>query len=342
MPKLKKKKKKNTTVNVLIPEKPTANLTTSMRNELYSTPEYFENTSSHQASSISTITNATTKGAELTMEMKKQSQMSSKKETPEKEVSKNNVLVTEVNDVLTYDADVVGTFSQSSGTVSYDSVRSMNNDSLEKAKITGKYIQNTDKELHKVVMEQMIEDSSKIPKIRFISDAELDHRNVQQELENRKNASAIPLWGLYETILTKKCIDEVVENFFASPRDDIEVTMKLSRRDMYPRLHVELSPIYGDLHIEAARFRQNTTTVPVPLTIGSRRRRFDDILRTDGLDDYLASTDLSMQSMESRSASMCCAKSSDATTARSPSYDYLSSAYSYVVAFVKVSHEIKF
>ncbi|VDO73241.1 unnamed protein product [Onchocerca flexuosa] len=61
-------------------------------------------------------------------------------ERSEKEVSKHTVTITKVNDVHTYDADVIGTFSQSSGTVSYDSIRSMKNESLQKAQINGKYV----------------------------------------------------------------------------------------------------------------------------------------------------------------------------------------------------------
>lgn len=67
-----------------------------------------------------------------------------------------------------------------------------------------------------------------------------------------------------------------MENFFASPRDDIELIMKLTRRDLYPRLHIELAPIYHDLHIQAARVQQTTTT---PFTIANRRWHFDDLLR---------------------------------------------------------------
>lgn len=67
-----------------------------------------------------------------------------------------------------------------------------------------------------------------------------------------------------------------MENFFASPRDDIELTMRLSRRDMYPRLHIELAPIYHDLHVEAARFQQNAM---IPFVTRNKRWRFDDLLR---------------------------------------------------------------
>uniref|UniRef100_A0A0R3QWT3 Apt1 domain-containing protein n=1 Tax=Brugia timori TaxID=42155 RepID=A0A0R3QWT3_9BILA len=190
--------------------------------------------------------------------------------------------------------------------------------------------------LHKMATEQLLKDDSSIAKMQVISDSELDRRITEQEVpsEKQKAIPVTPLWGLYETVLIKKCIDEVVENFFASPRDDIELTLRLSRRDMFPRLHVELAPIYQDLHIEAGRFQQNALT---PFHIKNRRWRFDDLLRTEDINDNLPSKDLSMQSMESRSASICYAQSSDATTARSPSYDYLSSAYSYLVAFVKVS-----
>lgn len=38
-----KSRKKKNAVTVLIPEKPTANLTSAMRTELYATPECFEN-----------------------------------------------------------------------------------------------------------------------------------------------------------------------------------------------------------------------------------------------------------------------------------------------------------
>ncbi|VIO94662.1 Uncharacterized protein BM_BM11076 [Brugia malayi] len=321
MPKSKKKKKKD--VKVLIPEKPMANLTSAMRQELYATPESFEN------ATVQTSSSDTEKGTEAKISEK----MSTKEKKSEKEIN-NTAVITKVNDVQTYDADLIGTYSQSSGTISYDSINSMNDESLEKAKINSKYIQNTDTQLHKMATEQLLKDDSSIAKMQVISDSELDRRITEQEVpsEKQKAIPVTPLWGLYETVLIKKCIDEVVENFFASPRDDIELTLRLSRRDMFPRLHVELAPIYQDLHIEAGRFQQNALT---PFHIKNRRWRFDDLLRTEDINDNLPSKDLSMQSMESRSASICYAQSSDATTARSPSYDYLSSAYSYLVAFVK-------
>ncbi|VDM08245.1 unnamed protein product [Wuchereria bancrofti] len=322
-------KSKRKDVKVLIPEKPMANLTSAMREELYATPESFENATVQTSSSDTT---------EKATEAKISDKMSTKEKKSEKEINNKQhiAVITKVNDVQTYDADLFGTYSQSSGTISYDSINSMNDESLEKAKINSKYIQNTDTQLHKMATEQLLKDDSSIAKMQVISDSELGRRIIEQEvpIEKQEAIPVTPLWGLYETVLTKKCIDEVVENFFASPRDDIELTMRLSRRDMYPRLHVELAPIYQDLHIEAARFQQNAIT---PFPIRNRRWRFDDLLRTEDINDYLPSKDLSMQSMESRSASICCAQSSDATTARSPSYDYLSSAYSYLVAFVKVS-----
>lgn len=70
-------------------------------------------------------------------------QIAAKKETLkklEKEINKGNVMITKINDVQSYDADVIGTYSQSSGTVSYDSIKSMNNESLEKAKNNSKYV----------------------------------------------------------------------------------------------------------------------------------------------------------------------------------------------------------
>ncbi|KAK6104585.1 hypothetical protein QQG55_16830 [Brugia pahangi] len=277
MPKSKKKKKKD--VKVLIPEKPMANLTSAMRQELYATPESFEN------ATVQTSSSDTEKGTEAKISEK----MSTKEKKSEKEIN-NTAMITK--------------------------------------------IQNTDTQLHKMATKQLLKDDSSIAKMQVISDSELDRRITEQEVpsEKQKAIPVTPLWGLYETILTKKCIDEVVENFFASPRDDIELTMRLSRRDMFPRLHVELAPIYQDLHIEAGRFQQNALT---PFHIKNRRWRFDDLLRTEDINNNLPSKDLSMQSMESRSASICYAQSSDATTARSPSYDYLSSAYSYLVAFVK-------
>lgn len=62
---------------------------------------------------------------------------------PEKgvgKVNKGNVMITEVNDVHTYDTDIIGTYSQSSGTMSYDSIKSMNDDSLNKIKLNSKYV----------------------------------------------------------------------------------------------------------------------------------------------------------------------------------------------------------
>lgn len=48
-----------------------------------------------------------------------------------------------------------------------------------------------------------------------------------------------------------QCIDEAVDNFFSSPRDDIELTMRLSRRDIYPRLHIDLKTTSDSMKNEA-------------------------------------------------------------------------------------------
>ncbi|VDK81015.1 unnamed protein product [Litomosoides sigmodontis] len=274
MPKSRKKKKN--AITVLVPEKPTANLTAAMRTELYATAESFENAPTQTSSNIPGKSKATTK-----VELSQRATMNETLTKPEKDISKSNVMITTINDMQIYDADLIGTYSQSSGTVSYDSLKSMNNESLEKAKANGKYIKNSDKKLHKVAVEQLLnDDDSSIAKMRFMSDGELNRRTIGQEgggpVGDHKAISAAPLWGLYETILTKKCINEVVESFFASPRDDIELIMRLSRRDLYPRLHIELAPIYHDLHVQAARFQQHAAT---PFTIANRRRRFDDLLR---------------------------------------------------------------
>lgn len=67
----------------------------------------------------------------------------------------------------------------------------------------------------------------------------------------------------------------MVENFFSNPRDDIELTMRLSRRDVYPRLHIEFAPIYKHhLRSEADRLQQ---TVINPY-VRNKLWRFDDLL----------------------------------------------------------------
>lgn len=69
-------------------------------------------------------------------------------------------------------------------------------------------VKNSDKKLYKVAMEQLLnDDDSSIAKMRFMSDSELNRRMTGEEeapLGKQKAIPATPLWGLYETILTKK------------------------------------------------------------------------------------------------------------------------------------------
>lgn len=67
-------------------------------------------------------------------------------------------------------------------------------------------IKNTDNELHKVVMRQLLDNDSSIAKMRVISDSELNRwmNESEESLREQKAIPATPLWGLYETILTKK------------------------------------------------------------------------------------------------------------------------------------------
>uniref|UniRef100_A0A0R3RT54 Uncharacterized protein n=1 Tax=Elaeophora elaphi TaxID=1147741 RepID=A0A0R3RT54_9BILA len=262
-----KSRKKKSAIPVLVPEKPTANLTSTMRAELYATPESFENVQG-ASNNIPPVRSFEQSG---TATKTKISQHAIEEE--KKEIGRSKVVITKINDMQLYDADVVRTYSLSSGTISYDSIKSMANESLEKIKINSKHVQNAEKKLHKVIVEQLLGDESIIAKMRLMSDSELNRRMTGRSHGDQKTVAP---WGLWETILTKKCINEVVENFFASPRDDIELTMKLSRRNVYPRLHIELAPIYHELHIQAARLQQNAI---IPFTIGSRHRRFDDLLR---------------------------------------------------------------
>lgn len=67
-------------------------------------------------------------------------------------------------------------------------------------------IQNASKKLHKVAIEQLLEDDSSIAKMRFIDDVELNRGITGLEVspDNREAIPVIPIWGLYETMLTKK------------------------------------------------------------------------------------------------------------------------------------------
>lgn len=58
---------------------------------------------------------------------------------------------------------------------------------------------------HKIVNEKLLGDDASIGRMRFISESELNHRITGNEVPFRdQEQSTTPLWGLHESILTKK------------------------------------------------------------------------------------------------------------------------------------------
>ncbi|VDM44167.1 unnamed protein product [Toxocara canis] len=123
--------------------------------------------------------------------------------------------VTTANEVCTYDADPLRTYTDSSGTLYYDSIKSIDEASLDAAKIDGRYVKSNSSETLIKAPHEITTNGLK-PNVQLIDASEVTRR----------------IRLIYDT----------VDQYFESPRDDIELTLRISRNGLLPQLHVELQP----------------------------------------------------------------------------------------------------
>uniref|UniRef100_A0A914RMA4 Uncharacterized protein n=1 Tax=Parascaris equorum TaxID=6256 RepID=A0A914RMA4_PAREQ len=98
---------------------------------------------------------------------------------------------------------------------------------------------NSDEQLTKAPSENIIDGSK--PAVRIIDAAELKRRARISELPVNSNTTLVA-FGQRETELTKDLIYETIDQYFESPRDDIDLVLRISRSGMLPRLHIDLQP----------------------------------------------------------------------------------------------------
>ncbi|VDM95308.1 unnamed protein product [Thelazia callipaeda] len=187
-----------------------------------------------------------------------------------------------------------------------------------------------DTDMRRIVVQQVMQESPNIPNQEHFTGDKKDKQSTATLHDTGESACASQFWEYSEINLTKKCINEVLHTFFSSLRNDVELVIKLRIHDIYPRLHIELNPIDETIQYEGSRHTQSSE-----VSIGKKQKhgQFDDLLSANNFD--YEHDDPTMRSMEERSCSMCCAKVSDATTARSPGSLQHNTVYSHVVAFVK-------
>ncbi|KHN82864.1 hypothetical protein Tcan_11645 [Toxocara canis] len=215
--------------------------------------------------------------------------------------------VTTANEVCTYDADPLRTYTDSSGTLYYDSIKSIDEASLDAAKIDGRYVKSNSSETLIKAPHEITTNGLK-PNVQLIDASEVTRRiRVSEQSSNdiRQPTHSIVTYGQSEIELTKNLIYDTVDQYFESPRDDIELTLRISRNGLLPQLHVELQP---SMDLVASIDRNRNASL---------------------------SSDFRAASSSSLNASRNLSTDSDTSTAHPPRNDHSAGTFSYLRAIVK-------
>ncbi|VDM45991.1 unnamed protein product [Toxocara canis] len=209
-------KKKANRIEPVIPTNLKANITSKMRQE-NETPETFEN---------------------VVVPAPPPAPASIKKAVATKQ-RKEDVVITAAEDVRTYEADVIHTYSQSSGSISYDSRNSLREPELDDAR----EIKHRTEQRLSAIME-CVSRTALPPKINALNDVEMSRMIAGKILpvESKEMVPPPSIYGQHETQLTKTLIKDMVNQYFENTRDDIDLMLQISRQGAYPRVHMELRP----------------------------------------------------------------------------------------------------
>ncbi|CAD5211052.1 unnamed protein product [Bursaphelenchus okinawaensis] len=209
------KKKKEIEMDDLIPTKPTANITSSMRAE--KVPEQFENTKSAP----------------------KESPEKGKAKAPPKKKSPPLVKLTPKNEVIEFPVNIVNTISQSSGTISYDSFKELKPEILESLKGTAQKTPQTEPPPIYGVDVQ-IKGTDAIPSVDMIDDVTFN-RSIRQD-NPLPGFEPFPIQidhqGKRENQFAKEIVAEVMRSYIESGRDRLELVVNFSPGNNYPVLNM--------------------------------------------------------------------------------------------------------
>uniref|UniRef100_A0A915BXV1 Uncharacterized protein n=1 Tax=Parascaris univalens TaxID=6257 RepID=A0A915BXV1_PARUN len=215
-----------------------------------------------------------------------------------------DVVLTAANDVHTFEADVIRTYSQSSGSVSYDSRNSLRSSLMSDAQM----IKNNVERKMTATMES-VSQTPIPPKMHLLNDVEMNRMiSGRVLLVEAKEMLPPPLaLGQHETQFTKRLIKDIINQYFENTRDDIDLMLQISRRGAYPRVHVELKP-------------------SEELTILSNSSKTPFAARGSSLQSSAPIKDMNMPSTAQ----------TDLATVNSPYDGYLRIAYAYLTAFCRL------
>ncbi|CAD5215283.1 unnamed protein product [Bursaphelenchus xylophilus] len=217
------KKKKEVEMENVIPLKPTANITNLMRAE--KTPEKFDNVV------------IPPKKPENLRTSEKPNQR--KQNPPSKRSRPSAVVLTGRNEVVEFPVNIVGTISQSSGTVSYDSFKELNGVFLETLK-KQKPVEQKDPgptfgEEVKVQTKDEIPNVEIIDDVKFCRSLRKTHQDPPFELIP---SSPEKHRGIKEHELAKKIVEDVMREFMDSGRHDLEIVIDYNPTEAYPILNM--------------------------------------------------------------------------------------------------------
>uniref|UniRef100_A0AC35FHD5 Uncharacterized protein n=1 Tax=Panagrolaimus sp. PS1159 TaxID=55785 RepID=A0AC35FHD5_9BILA len=244
-PTLKKKgKKKKLKIKPVIPKSLTANLGETQKKERESEPEeIFEKvskpkpkTSPTKSSDESSSTSASSNSAEST------TKTISIQSLPKLPPRQSKCLHDEKKDkIVEYKIDVGRTYSQSSGTLSYDSINVADEAKVNTYRAMGVVVKPVDLKAQpsKVIdlnAQKHIEQTTSFDDEKF--------QKLVYADECPANASPTPeyLFGRREQQLTKEAIMLIVDEYFSMPRDDMDLTIRVQRHGTFPILDTTISP----------------------------------------------------------------------------------------------------
>uniref|UniRef100_A0AC34FN82 Uncharacterized protein n=1 Tax=Panagrolaimus sp. ES5 TaxID=591445 RepID=A0AC34FN82_9BILA len=243
-PKKKAKKKK---IKTLIPTKLTVALGETQKKERESDPEVFETVSkakpkTSSSTSKSSDESSSTSASSNSTESLTKSITNSTQSLPKLPPRPSKCIHDEAQDkIYEYKIDIGRTYSQSSGTLSYDSVFVADESKVNTCRATGV----TAKPVDVKVQTSKITDLNAQQHLEQTTafDGEKYHKLVYGN-ECPQYAAPTPdyLFGRREQQLTKEAIMEAVEEYFTIPRDDMDLTIRIQRHGPFPILDLKCTP----------------------------------------------------------------------------------------------------
>ncbi|KAI6196471.1 hypothetical protein M3Y94_01113800 [Aphelenchoides besseyi] len=255
------KRRRQENVEPFIPINPTANISATMRAEARGeAPEVFEN-SDPKSNSI--------KLPPTTAEATQPTAVDVKPVGRKPEIA----FVTPVQPPIDFKADFITAFSQSSGTVSYDSFQPLMSTQLEAMKVDARQIVHNPPEVQVAPEQNLLETETAVrqPSLEIYNDVEFHRALINPERLcpsfERLPPTPTRFRAVREQAFARLLMNELMDEYLHSGREDLDFHVEVNRQNGYPIVKAELRKLLVSIESKTSNTKtlQQTTSIQNPI-----------------------------------------------------------------------------